>query len=113
MSLNQLIDPDFPQPQEPLLHLPARAAAPAGTTTGFPPRPPTHALPRVPRAQELGSGELRMQGRAGVRVLRGLKHNAKGLTTLIFIPENSRDSLREGEQRRKGWLGEGWGEVEG
>lgn len=77
---------------------------------GGPPAPPALALPEGCQ-RELGTGELTTQGAGRGGGNRGA--NAKGLTTLMFIPENSRDSLREGGQHRKGWLGEGWGEGEG
>lgn len=112
MSLNRLIGPDFPQPREPLLdRLAPQVAATACLSAGLPPGPPSPSL-IMQTARELGTGKLRTQGGVGAGAPRGLKHQAQGPTTLICIPEDSHDSLRKGGQCRKGWLGEGSGEVE-
>lgn len=65
MSLNQLIGPDFPQPREPLLRRPApKAAANACNSAGLPPRPPSSSL-STQTAEELGTGEFKMQSGMG------------------------------------------------
>ena len=83
-----------------------RAAATACVPEGLPPRPPSPSLIKQ-RARELGPLELRTQGGAGAGSPRGPQQCTRGLTTRLFIPEDSRDSRREGGQRRKRVAGRG------
>lgn len=98
MSRNQLIDPDFPQPQEPLLGRPARAAAP---------HPPKGANGG---GGVLGAGLLRSRGGGGAGEGGGTAGTAtqrKGANHTPFRPGKSPRQLEGGRAMKKRVAGRG------